>query len=699
MTASLSFGDSGAGETLPPAAPHPPVVNLLGDVEVRADGADRGAAFTERIQSLLGYLILHRARPQSRQHVAYTFWPDSTGPQALTNLRNLLHRLRQALPGADRLLAVDANTVHWQPEAPVRVDVIAFEQAVAQAQEARQRADRRAEEDALTQAAAVYRGDLLRGSYDDWLVPERERLHQAAVAALERLAGLQEARRAYTGALAVARQLQGLDPLREATYRLLMRLHALGGDRAAVRRTYEQGVTLLNQELGLEPAPETRRLYEQLISTPGGDALPPAGAEPAPSDSAPEAAQPALIGREAEWDALRAIWDRTSAGQAHLVAITGDVGIGKTRLAEELVGWVAAQGGAVARSRSYAAEGCLAFAPVVEWLRSDALRALPDQLDPARQADLARLLPELRPAGHPMPEGSLDPAARRSLFEALARAVLASGDPLVLLLDDAQWCDPDTLEWLRFLLRFAPDAPLLLLLAIRWEEVHPASALHTLILDLSRSAQYTPLPLAPLRAEETARLARALAETPLDDEAVAQLYRETEGHPLFVVDAIQTGGPEAASAPGRTPAVWGSAPQAVFAARLARLTPEARTVAEAAAALGPAFHTDLVAQAVGLPDEAIAAALDTLWQRGMLHEVAPGVYGFTHDKLREAAYAGMSPPRRRLLHRRIAETLEALLTQHPTEVGEAARAQVAAQYEWAGQSGWERTPLPVAADR
>ena len=142
-----------------------------------------------------------------------------------------------------------------------------------------------------------------------------------------------------------------------------------------------------------------------------------------------------------------------------MALIAGEAGIGKTRLAEELEGWADRQGILTANARGYAAEGELPYAPVAAWLRA---RPLPP-LEPVWLTELARLLPELL-ATHPTlppPEPLREAWQRNRLFEALARGVLCCGRPRLLVLDDLQWCDPDTLAWLHYLLRFDPNAALL----------------------------------------------------------------------------------------------------------------------------------------------------------------------------------------------------------------------------------------------
>ena len=276
------------------------------------------------------------------------------------------------------------------------------------------------------------------GCYSDWLLAERDRLAQAYGAALERLATLYEAQRDYPKAIGHAQALLRHDPLHEPAYAQLMRLHALNDDRAAALHTYHTCVTVLRRELDVAPGPATREIYERLLN-----------ASVQPSASPPEAAIP-LIGREAEWAQLQRAW-RDARGRPGLALIAGEVGIGKTRLAEALVEWVARQGIPVLAARGYAAGGELAYAPVAAWLRSG---PRPPLAAPWLR-ELGRLLPELlvEQPDLPPPEPLTEKWQRTRLFEALAHAVLTGRRALLLFLDDLQWCDRDTLDWLAYLLQ------------------------------------------------------------------------------------------------------------------------------------------------------------------------------------------------------------------------------------------------------
>ncbi len=129
-----------------------------------------------------------------RQQIAFTLWPDTNEEQALKNLRTLLTRLRQTQPELDRFLEVGVYALHWRPDAPCSLDVAGFEAACADAVAAAQRGETDAAIAAYGHAVQLYTGDLTPGWYDEWIVPERERLRQTYLDALEQLAYLLEPR-------------------------------------------------------------------------------------------------------------------------------------------------------------------------------------------------------------------------------------------------------------------------------------------------------------------------------------------------------------------------------------------------------------------------------------------------------------------------------------------------------------------------
>ena len=409
-------------------------IKLFGQLTLTSETEAVAGVNHARLQELLAYLLLHRNAPVSRQQLAFAFWPDSTEEQARTNLRNLWHRLRRTLPDADRFLAADELTMQWRGDASCWLDVAEFEHHLKQAGSVAGSDDQlRCRE----QAVALYGGELLPGCYSDWLLAERDRLAQMYGQALEHLAALYEERRDYRQAIGHAEALLRHDPLHEPVYAQLMRLHALNDDRAAALHMYHTCVTILRRELDVEPSRPTREIYERLLNVKSQPAtLPPF-----------ESAVP-LVGREAEWALLQKTW-REATGGTRLALISGEAGIGKTRLAEALAEWVGRQGIPALTARCYATEGELAYEPVVAWLRG---HPRPPLADPWLR-ELARLLPEILIERPDLPPpGPLTEAWQRlRLFEALAHGLLTGHSALLLVLDDLQWCDRDTLDWLHYL--------------------------------------------------------------------------------------------------------------------------------------------------------------------------------------------------------------------------------------------------------
>ena len=197
----------------------------------------------------------------------------------------------------------------------------------------------------------------------------------------------------------------------------------------------------------------------------------------------------------------------------------------------------------VASARAYEAAGRLPWGPVVDLLRSDALRSHIDTLDTVWRAELARLLPELRDVSQPSgPSQSGDVAQRHRLFDAVSRAIVAGDRPRLLIIDDLQWCDAETIELIGFVVRSGQTAPVLIVGTVRWEEIPQHHPLVGLVDALGHDQAVTTVPLDRLDEATTATLAARLrAEDTIDPKLAARLWSETEGNPLFVIEALRAG--------------------------------------------------------------------------------------------------------------------------------------------------------------
>ena len=328
-------------------------ISLLG--EFLLTGQDKPVVLkTPSHQALLAFLVILPDQVHTRQSLAFQFWPDSTEPQALTNLRKALHTLRHELPDADCFLDVTRRTVQWRPDAPCSVDVWEFETAVTQSEKANFKEEKQT---CLEQAISAYLGDFLPDFYDDWVLAVRETYRAHYLSALDRLLLLHEKERRYAEAITLAKRLLREDPLHEAAYRRLMRLQSLNGNVAGALRTYHTCSSNLQRELGVDPGPATREAYERLLKV------------QAPSVPLAPTRLP-LIARKKAWRSLQAAWKQSIRGQPKLVLLSGEAGIGKTRLAEEMLNWAERQGIITLGASCYAAGGNLPYAPSAEWLRA-----------------------------------------------------------------------------------------------------------------------------------------------------------------------------------------------------------------------------------------------------------------------------------------------------------------------------------------
>jgi len=673
-------------------------VSVLGESAI-TDESGSIRTRSSRAVVLVAFLALHAGSPQPRQRIAALFWPDSTDAQALTNLRRELHYLRQILPD-DPSLVVTARDLCWHDAATCRVDLRVFETERMAAARAAADGDDAGLLKHAAAALAEYRGDLLPSGYDDWLLEARAELKRQCVDLCDLLcAARTRAGDLAQAADAVRRRLQ-LEPLEEAGYRTLMRLQADVGDRAGAVSTYHHCASVLERELGVVPDAATRAAFQRLMAhaRPAGGARADgahadgahadgahadgahadgahadgAHADGARADGAQGPGAVPLIGRAAQLGALEEVWRAAVAGEHRMALVQGGAGVGKTRLVAELARLAGREGAVVAGTRCFGASGRLALAPVADWLRNPVVQSAAATLDPAWRAEVGRLVPAGgRGSGT---RAMADAWQHHRFFDGLARALHAVGRPLLLVIDNMQWCDQETLAFVTFCLTRAEDAQLLVAGTARGD----SHELADWTVRMRATGLLTELPLSPLEAADTARLARAVSGAALAEADADLLHATTGGFPLFVIEALR------GSAGLRGAPVPAADLSAVLRGRLSEATGAARDVAGLAAAVGTNFSLDLLTEASDLDADAVVAAVDELWRMRIMREFGEG-YDFSHDLLREAAYAEVSPPKRWLLHRRIAQSLELLHAGGDTGGTDAVAAQLAEQYSRGGR--------------
>ncbi|MEM1278439.1 MAG: BTAD domain-containing putative transcriptional regulator [Cyanobacteria bacterium P01_H01_bin.152] len=635
-------------------------ISLLGGFSLIYDGHSIRDIAAGRSQQLLAYLLLHRSTAQPRERIAFLMWPQATETQARANLRKLLSGLRRLLPNADAFLWSDTKSLQWIPGADFSLDVAEFQAAIKEGEQVFDRTSRQA---ALERAIHCYQGDLLPNYEDEWIVLEREQLQQMQSRALEQLIGMLEERHNYSMALSYAQKLLQMNDLNEAAYYTLMRLYGLSGDRANALQSYHQCMTILREELGIVPSTNTRQLYEQLLDEDAPLAQPShrasCSASLRPLRSLP---QPLLsnkvsplVGRESE-RAILLQWAQPILSNGHdgeskiaktMVLLIGEPGIGKTRLLEELLTIASASNAQVLRGNGFAAEMMRPFGVWIDALRTSAM--LPN-VSPL--PELGYLLPELG-------QSSQAPTELSHLFDAIVTLLnqWAQAAPLFILFDDIQWLDEASSALLHYAMRLLRPLPVAFVCTARDGELAENVAAWQVIQALNREQQLQTLELQPLNQEQTADLMHQINKgesSVLSSAVIHQAFLDSGGNPLFVIEIARSLAPHQ-SVPSNTLEV-------LIRARLQQLDAAAREFLPWAAVWGRSFNPSTVAQIADYQVNKLLTAIEVLEQQALIR---PGAslgqeirYDFVHDIVRQVVYRQLSEPRRRLMHARIAYTLQ-----------------------------------------
>ncbi|MDA0162919.1 AAA family ATPase [Solirubrobacter ginsenosidimutans] len=358
-----------------------------------------------------------------------------------------------------------------------------------------------------------------------------------------------------------------------------------------------------------------------------------------------------LIGREREFERLRAVLADAAGGRGGVLLLSGEAGVGKTRLAEEALG-----AGAPRLVRGAATPAGSPYGPVVGAFR-EYLRAVPGGLDdcgPLR-SHLAVLLPELGEARASADRATLVEAIRCGL------ARLVADRPAAVLLDDLQWSDEATIELLAALATALRELPLLVVGAYRSDELTRSHPLRRLRHDLRRDRALAEVELEPLNEAQTGQLIAQLAGTPPSPRLTRLLHDRTGGTPFFVEEltaALLHADRLTAGAGGLELSLDDDVPlpatvRDAVLVRVAPLSDAARAAAETAAVAGARLDLGIVA---GLAGE---AGVGELLACGLLVERDGGTAAFRHPLVRDAIYEDVPWLRRRALHRAIAQELQA----------------------------------------
>ena len=635
-------------------------LRILGPLEVLDEG--RALVLGQGKQrALFALLLLHANETLARDRLIDELWGDRPPATAVKSIQIYVSRLRKAFAADGGILVTRAHGYELSIE-PDRLDAHRFERLVGEGRDALAAGRPERAVATLEDALALWRGAPLADlAYEPFAQSEIARLDDLRLAALEQLV---EAKLALGGHAEVVGQLESLiaeHPYRERLRAQLMLALYRSDRQAEALQAYQDARVALVEQLGIEPGERLRRL-ERAILAQDPDLRFSAATPPAPATGG------VFVGRERELAELIAGLDDAFAGRGRLFMVAGEPGIGKSRLAEELIAHAEARGATVLIGRCWEAGGAPAYWPWVQSLRAYVREADRDGLRSelgVGAADLAQIVPELRERfpDLPAPRRPESEAARFRLFDAAAEFLrnAAASRPLVLFLDDLHAADTPSLLLLRFLARELGATRILLLGAYRDVDPVPAQPLTELLAELARE-RATRFTLGGLSEPEVAHYVELTASEIAPSRG---LHERTEGNPLFVGEIVRLLSVEG-SAAGAAAAVPESI-RDVIARRLAHLSVACERLLVLASVLGREFALDALARIAEVSESELLDILDEALAARVVSDVPDGTgrLRFAHVLIRDTLYEGLPSARRVRLHASAVDALETLYGDEP----------------------------------
>jgi DNA-binding SARP family transcriptional activator len=648
---------------------------ILGPIEV-IDGDRPLALGGTRQRALLGMLLLHAGELVSSDRLIEELWPGERREDASGALHVAVSRLRKALEpgrpagGAGRVLVTRRPGYQLRVD-PERLDATRFEQLLREGRGALAGCDARLARAKLDEALSLWRGTPLADlAYESFCQAEVARLKELRVAALEERIAADLALGRHAELVGEVRGLVKEEPLRERLRGQLMLALYRSGRQAEALDAFAEARHTLVEELGIEPSREVRDLHQAILEQDPGLDL--------PTTTEPTLAPPGdvFVGRELELAQLVGGLDDVFGGSGRLLLLAGEPGIGKSRLAEELVRDATRRGAGVLVGRCWEAGGAPAYWPWVQALRAhiresndSTLRA---QLD-AGAAELAQIVPELHGRFPDLPEplGLDSEAARFRLFDATVEFLrnATASRPILLVLDDLHAADVPSLLLLRFLARELGSMRLLLVAAYRSVDPIPGQPLTEMLAAVIREPVTRRMTLEGLSVSEVGDYVEATASEIASVELVAALHAQTDGNPLFVGEIVRLlsveGVPADPIADLRLAIPQGV--RDVIDSRLGHLSPKCNRMLVLASVLGREFPLAALARIGGVPEDELLDMLDEAMAAGVVSDIPAGSprLRFAHVLIRDTLYDRLTSGRRVRLHRLVADALEPLYGDDP----------------------------------
>ncbi|MEP6590431.1 MAG: AAA family ATPase [Gemmatimonadota bacterium] len=647
--------------------------------------SDLAPALPAKSLALLAFLAIERG-PQARERLGSLLWGESTEAKSSASLRQCLSQLRSTL--GDHLRVTRATV---ELDARVSSDVGEFLGNLTRDPDAALAID-------IPQFLAGFTIRQCPG-FEEWLEATRSILVASYLRAIGTAAREAAARQDHHRAAEWAERWLRADPGSEEAAHQLIDSRYLAGDVRAALDVYSRFRARLMTEEGREPTAALRALVQPIREgRPRASAPGPAYRE---EDAIP-ALGFALTGRAREWSTMVAAWEAVRQGNGRVVLIEGESGSGKSRLVEDFGRLVRAGRGRVLLGRTFGEAVAVPFGPMLEVLR-EALKA-PGAAgtDPAWLAEIARLLPEVRrqfpslPDPHPAPGNSL-------LFEAVAELLLAETEdqPLMVVIEDLQWCDQESCALINHLVRRMEQSPVLWCLTLTPGELRRDAPASRLVRVLRASQSMSRLILAPLGAEEIWSMIQEVGHV---EDAVAgerlatRLHDVTGGNPFYVIELLKTlfaegwltvdeatrqwlvPGP---AEDGRDVLPMSRTVQDAIAQRVARLPDELHAILHTLALVSGGCSTAVLSHVHGISRLRAAVDGDELVERFLAVEDGRR-YRCAHPIIADVVRIETSGARRREIHRVLAAAMLAVAQSgdEPLDAGAIAR-----HAEQAGERG------------
>lgn len=679
-----------------------------------------------RVCELFKLLLSAERHRLHREQAQELLWPDSSQEQAANSFGKTLYLLRRALePGLiagkpSVYITLEQDVVSLVP-ANFEIDLDLFEAEVRQIQ-----IHTPDTLDIFDAALALYGGNYLPDDlYEDWAQSKRDHARRLYSWLLEQGARLAITSSQGLRASEFLHALLGQNPLDETMHRELMVIYARLGRRSEALNQYQTLRKILHDELNVAPDPETLELYTVIqngrIATDLAAFHQPVSQQPvleplvhtqaiadaqrlshqhqtSPAIYPPQESIQAgkllpgnglnieLVGRSREIQRLQQAFRSASHDPCWIFFVSGEAGIGKTRLARELSSWAEAQQATILWSTCDELSSSLPYQPIIDLLSVHICSNTPEELRAAlgqSVVDLAKIIPEVRTLfpSLPAPEPLGREVEQRNLYNAVAsymRTITATHQLLVVL-DDLQWADPATIHLLSYIIQHTlpqknrEEHHLFFLFLYRADEVHETHPLRAMLSTHLRTRHAEEVRLKRLKQIEVQQMLTHMAGHEVEDAFTEEIYRHTEGNPFFISELmrslveegkIQKQGERWHTMIALKDLALPQSVRLLIERRLATLSAECRLTLSYAALLGRHFHSSLLGPARHLSEDAIAEHVDEAIRMSIL--ATPNEEGtqqdvdllFTHDKIREVLALWLNPLRRRTAHAQIALALE-----------------------------------------